>query len=161
MITTSIEFDIFLLPFVLINQTIMAGNITFTMIKPDAVAQGFIGPILTKFNEGGFAVRAMKYIKISREQAEAFYAVHQGKPFYEGLVEFMSSGPVVACILEKDDAVAGFREFIGATDPAKAHEGSIRNLYGSSIQKNAVHGSDSDENALIESNFFFSRFERF
>lgn len=139
----------------------MAGNITFTIIKPDAVAQGFIGPILTKFYEGGFRIRAMKYMWINREQAEDFYAVHHGRPFFEGLVSFMSSGPIVACILEKENAVEDFRSFIGSTDPAAAHEGSIRKLFGSTIQKNAVHGSDCDENALIESSFFFSRFERF
>lgn len=161
MCITSIEIDIFLLPFVHTKNTIMAGNITFTMIKPDAVAQGFIGPILTKFNEGGYTVRAMKYTRLSRKQAEAFYAIHKERPFFEGLVNFMSSGPIVACILEKENAVENFREFIGATDPAKAPEGSIRKLYGSSIQQNAVHGSDCDENAVIESNFFFSQFERF
>lgn len=139
----------------------MNGNITFTIIKPDAVAQGFIGPILTKFAEGGFKIKAMKYLQISRKQAEQFYAVHFGKPFFEGLVEFMSAGPIVVCILEKENAVEEFRKFIGSTDPAKAHEGSIRKLYGSSIQKNAVHGSDCDENAMSECGFFFSGIERF
>jgi nucleoside-diphosphate kinase len=139
----------------------MVGTITFTMIKPDAVAKGFIGPILTKFAEGGFAIRAMKYLHINRSQAEAFYAVHRGRPFYEGLVDFMSSGSIVACILEKENAVEDFRAFIGTTDPEKAHEGSIRKMYGTNIQMNAVHGSDCDENAVIEGNFFFSQFERF
>ncbi|HOW32554.1 MAG TPA: nucleoside-diphosphate kinase, partial [Bacteroidales bacterium] len=109
----------------------------------------------------GFSIKAMKYIQLSRGQAEAFYAVHHSRPFYEGLVEFMSSGPIVACILAKENAVEDFRAFIGSTDPEKAHEGSIRKLFGTNIQRNAVHGSDSDENAVVESNFFFSQFERF
>lgn len=139
----------------------MAGTITFSMIKPDAAAAGNIGPILTKFTQNGFSVKAMKYTQISRMQAESFYSVHRGKPFFDGLVEFMSSGPIVACILEKENAVDDFRKLIGPTDPSVAPEGSIRKIYGASIQRNAVHGSDCDTNAVMESNFFFSRIERF
>ena len=139
----------------------MTGNRTFTMIKPTAVASGFTGPILTMFNEGGFRLISMKYLHLSREQAGAFYAVHKGKPFYDSLVDFMSSAPIVAAILEKENAVEAFRTFIGATDPAKAAPGTIRNLYGKNLTENAVHGSDSDENAGIEGSFFFSRMEQF
>jgi nucleoside-diphosphate kinase len=139
----------------------MTGNITLTMIKPDAVKKNFIGPILAMINQTGFKIRAMKYMKLTKEQAEAFYAVHKGKPFYESLVEFMSSGPIVAAILEKENAVADFRKLIGATNPANADTGTIRKLYAESVQLNAVHGSDSDENANIESDFHFSKIERF
>lgn len=139
----------------------MAGNITLTMIKPLAVKKGYTGPILANISEGGFRIKAMKYLKLSKEQAEQFYSVHRERPFYHDLVKFMSSGPIVAAILEKDDAVNAYRDFIGATDPAKAKEGSIRKCYGTSIEANAVHGSDSDENAIIESDFFFSQIERF
>jgi len=139
----------------------MAGNITFSMIKPDAASAGKIGPILTIFTQNGFSIKAMKYTQISRMQAETFYSVHRGKPFFDGLVEFMSSGPIVACILEKENAVDDFRMLIGPTDPLVAPEGSIRKLYGVSIQQNAVHGSDCDTNAVIESDFFFSQIERF
>ncbi|HPD54520.1 MAG: nucleoside-diphosphate kinase [Bacteroidota bacterium] len=136
-------------------------NKTFTMIKPDAVGNNYIGPILAKINEAGFRIVAMKYTKLSAELAGQFYAVHRERPFYKDLVSYMSSGPIVAAILEKDNAVEDFRKLIGATDPAKAAPGTIRNLFAKSIEANAVHGSDSDENAAIEGNFFFSGTERF
>lgn len=136
-------------------------NRTFTMIKPDAVKAGNIGNILQMINEAGFKIIAMKYTKLSIEQAGAFYAVHKARPFYGELTEFMSSGPIVAAILEKDNAVEAFRTLIGATNPADAAEGTIRKKYAASIGENAVHGSDSDENAAIEGDFFFSSLERF
>ncbi len=139
----------------------MTGNITLTMIKPTAVEKGYIGPILAKINETGFRIVAMKYLKLSQDQARAFYSVHQGKPFYDSLVEFMSSGPIVAAILEKDNAVEEYRKLIGSTNPANAEPETIRYDFGTSLQANAVHGSDSDENAIIESDFFFSKLERF
>ena len=139
----------------------MKNNRTFTMIKPDAVAAGHIGAILDIITKNGFKIVALKYTKLSAEKAGQFYEVHKERPFYNGLVEFMSSGPIVAAILEKDNAIAEFRKLIGATNPADAAEGTIRNLYARSIGENAVHGSDSDENADIEGNFFFSAFERF
>ena|SRR5665213_1246719 len=139
----------------------MATNRTFTMIKPDAVENNYIGAILAKINEAGFRIVAMKYTKLSTETAGKFYEVHKERPFYGELVSYMSSGPIVAAILEKDDAVAAFRKLIGATDPTKAEAGTIRQLYAKSIAANAVHGSDSDENAAIEGNFFFSGTERF
>jgi nucleoside-diphosphate kinase len=136
-------------------------NRTFTMIKPDAVKAGNIGNILQMINNAGFRIVAMKYTKLSIEQAGQFYAVHSVRPFYGELTEFMSSGPIVAAILEKDNAVEDFRKLIGATNPADAAEGTIRKKYAASIGENAVHGSDSDENAEIEGNFFFSGLERF
>jgi nucleoside-diphosphate kinase len=136
-------------------------NKTFTMIKPDAVANGYIGGILKMINEAGFRIVAMKYTKLSREAAGKFYEVHKERPFYGELVDYMSSGPIVAAILEKDNAVADFRTLIGATDPTKAAEGTIRKIYAKSIAANAVHGSDSDENAEIEGNFYFSGLEKF
>lgn len=136
-------------------------NTTFTMIKPDAVKAGHIGAILDKITGAGFQIRAMKYTRLTEEQAGRFYAVHEGRPFYGELVSFMSSGPIVAAILEKDNAVADFRTLIGATNPAEAAEGTIRKQYATSIGENAVHGSDSDENAQIEGGFFFSGLERF
>jgi nucleoside-diphosphate kinase len=139
----------------------MATNRTFTMIKPDAVANGHIGAILNDIIAGGFKIVAMKYIQLSAETAGNFYAVHKERPFYGELVNFMTSGPIVAAILEKENAVEDFRTLIGATNPADAAEGTIRNKYAKSIDANAVHGSDSDENAQIEGNFFFSQFERF
>jgi nucleoside-diphosphate kinase len=139
----------------------MKTNRTFTMIKPDAVADGHIGAILDVITKNGFKIVALKYTKLSAEKAGQFYEVHKERPFYNGLVEFMSSGPIVAAILEKDNAITEFRTLIGATNPADAAEGTIRNLYAKSIGENAVHGSDSDENADIEGNFFFSAFERF
>jgi nucleoside-diphosphate kinase len=139
----------------------MRGNITLTMIKPTAVEKGYTGPILAKINESGFKIIAMKFLKLSKEQARAFYKVHEGKPFYDSLVDFMTSGPIVAAILEKEDAVEAYRKLIGPTNPANAEEGTIRNDFGTSLQANAVHGSDSDENAAIEADFFFSQLERF
>ena len=138
----------------------MSGNTTLIMIKPTAVRKEFIGPIMGKIAEGGFRIKAMKYTRLSLEDAQAFYAVHAERPFYKDLTEFMSSGPIVAAILEKENAVEAWRNFIGATNPAEAAEGTIRKLYGTSLGENAVHGSDSDENADIESNFFFSVTER-
>ena len=139
----------------------MSGNRTLTMIKPDAVRKNSIGGILQMINEAGFRIIAMKYTKLSKEKAGEFYAVHKERPFYGELVDFMSSGPIVAAILEKDNAVEDFRKLIGATDPTKAEEGTIRKLFAKSIAANAVHGSDSDENANIEADFFFSKLERF
>lgn len=136
-------------------------NRTFTMVKPDAVAANNIGGILEKINGAGFKIIAMKYTHLSREQAGKFYEVHKERPFYGELVDFMSSGPIVAAILEKDNAVADFRTLIGATNPAEAAEGTIRKLYAKSMGENAVHGSDSDANAAIEGSFFFSETERF
>lgn len=131
------------------------------MIKPDAVTNGHSGKILDHIIQAGFKVVAMKYTKLTKEQAGAFYAVHKERPFYGELVDFMTSGPIYAAILEKDNAVTDFRDLIGATNPQEAAEGTIRNLYAKSIDANAIHGSDSDENAAIEGNFFFSFFERF
>ena len=139
----------------------MTGNITFTMIKPDAVEANNIGPILAMINKAGFKILALKYMRLSKEQAGQFYAVHRERPFYGELTEYMSSGPIVAAILGKPNAVADYRKLIGATDPTKADEGTIRKLFAKSIAANAVHGSDSDENANTESNFFFSHLERF
>jgi nucleoside-diphosphate kinase len=139
----------------------MATNRTFTMIKPDAVANGHIGAIVDKITKSGFKIIALKYTYLSPEKAGQFYEVHKERPFYKDLVSFMSSGPIVAAILEKDNAIEDFRKLIGATDPAKAEEGTIRNLFAKSIDANAVHGSDSDENAVLEGSFFFSAFEKF
>lgn len=139
----------------------MSGRITFTMVKPDAVKDNNIGPILAMMNEAGFRIKAMKYTKLTAEKAGEFYAVHKERPFYGELVEFMSSGPIVAAVLEKDNAVEDFRKLIGATNPAQAEEGTIRKKFAKSIGENAVHGSDSNENAAIEANFFFSVLEQF
>lgn len=139
----------------------MAGNITFSMIKPYAVKMGLIGPILAIINEAGFKISVIKSEKLTLEQAEEFYTIHKSKPFYNDLVEFMSSGPIVAMILKKENAVEDFRELIGSTDPSKAEKGTIREKFADSLQKNAVHGSDCDENAIIESDFFFAKKERF
>src|ERR1700744_370885 len=139
----------------------METNKTFTMIKPDAVSNGHIGAILDKITQGGFKIVAMKYTYLTPEKAGEFYAVHKERGFFNDLVSFMSSGPIVAAILEKDNAVEDFRKLIGATDPSKAEPGTIRNLFAKSIDANAVHGSDSDENAKIEGSFFFTAFERF
>ncbi|MDB5232145.1 MAG: nucleoside diphosphate kinase [Chitinophagaceae bacterium] len=136
-------------------------NRTFTMIKPDATAKGHTGAILDQIIKAGFSIKAMKWTRLTTEQAGEFYAVHKERPFYGELVDFMSSGPIVAAILEKDNAVADFRKLIGATDPAKADDGTIRKLFAASVGENAVHGSDSDENAQIEGSFFFSGLERF
>lgn len=139
----------------------MSGNITFTMIKPGAVEAGHIGGIMAKIAEGGFKFKAVRMLRLSKEQAEAFYAVHSARPFFGSLVASMSSGPIIAAVLEKENAVLAYRDFIGATIPADAREGSIRKLYGTSIESNAVHGSDSDENALIEASFFFNTMDQF
>jgi len=131
------------------------------MIKPDATSKGYSGAILDMILKAGFSIKAMKWTRLTKEQAGEFYAIHKARPFYGELVEFMSSGAIIAAILEKENAVADFRKLIGATDPAKADEGTVRKLYASSVGENAVHGSDSDENAIIESDFFFSKLERF
>ncbi|MBX3253793.1 MAG: nucleoside-diphosphate kinase [Chitinophagaceae bacterium] len=136
-------------------------NRTFTMIKPDAFANGHSGAILDKIIKSGFRIVSLKLTSLTPEKAGEFYAVHKARPFYGELVEFMSSGPIIAAILEKDNAVESFRKLIGATDPAKAEEGTIRRLFAESLGKNAIHGSDSDENAAIEGNFFFSNLERY
>jgi nucleoside-diphosphate kinase len=139
----------------------MAGNRTFTMIKPDAVRAGNIGGILSMINEAGFRIVAMKLTHMTQERAGQFYEVHAARPFYGELCDFMSSGPIVAAILEKDNAVEDFRTLIGATNPANAAPGTIRAKYATSVGENAVHGSDSDENAAIEGAFHFSRLETF
>ena len=131
------------------------------MIKPKAMADGYMGKILDQIIKGGFKITALKYTHLTKADAMNFYSVHQDRPFFKDLVGFMSGGPIVAAVLEKEDAVQAYRDYIGATNPAEAAEGTIRNLYGADIQQNAVHGSDSDENAIIESNFFFSGRERF
>jgi len=136
-------------------------RITLTLIKPYAVEHGFVGPILARINEAGFRISAMKYIQLSLQEAEKFYEVHKGQHFYERLTRFMSNGPIVAAILEKENAVQEYRKLIGATDPKQADEGTLRKLFGASVEHNAVHGSDSDENAERECNFFFSALERF
>ena len=133
----------------------MSGNRTFTMIKPDAVEGGNIGNILQMITDTGFSIKAMKLTQLTTEQAQEFYAVHNERPFYGELVEYMTSGPIVAAILEKENAVADFRELFGATDPSEAKEGTIRKKYAESKGRNAVHGSDSDENANIECDFHF------
>jgi nucleoside-diphosphate kinase len=135
-------------------------NRTFTMIKPDAFSKGYSGAIIDKIQKSGFTIVALKLTRLTEEKAGEFYAVHKSRPFYGELVEFMSSGPIIAAILEKDNAVADFRKLIGATDPAKADEGTIRKLFAASLGENAIHGSDSDENAKIEGDFFFSGLER-
>ena len=139
----------------------MAGNITLTMFKPDAVEGGNMGNILQMIIDAGFEIKAMKLTQLNREMAEKFYEVHAERPFYGELVNYMTSGPIVAAILEKDNAVVDFRALIGATDPADAEEGTIRKKYAESKGRNAVHGSDSDENAVIESDFHFSSTEKF
>ena len=144
-----------------LKQNTMATNRTFTMLKPDSIENGNIGNIINMITEAGFAVKAMKYTQLSEEQAKAFYEVHAERPFYGELVEYMTSGPIVAAILEKDNAVADFRALIGATDPSEAAEGTIRAKYAESKGRNAVHGSDSDENAQIEGEFHFSASEIF
>ena len=136
-------------------------NLTFTMVKPEAVEAGNTGAILNKIENAGFRVVAMKKVLLSKERAGEFYAVHRERPFYGELVDYMSSGPIIAAILEKDNAVLDFRTLIGATDPSEATEGTIRAEFAESKAKNAVHGSDSDENALIEADFHFSKEERF
>lgn len=144
------------------NKTrFMSGNITFTMIKPDAVADGHIGAILGKISEAGYKVKALKLTQLTISDAKKFYEVHAERPFYGELVDFMSSGPMVAAVLEKDNAVEDFRTLIGATNPAEAADGTLRKMFARSVGENAVHGSDSDENALIEASFHFSGREIF
>ncbi len=138
----------------------MGGNRTFTMIKPDAMGNAYAGKVIDHIINNGFTLKAMKLVHLSKEQASEFYAVHKERPFYSGLVDFMSSGPIIAAVLEGDNAVESFRTLIGATNPEEADEGTIRKLYAEDIGRNAVHGSDSDENAGIEAGFFFSAFEQ-
>jgi nucleoside-diphosphate kinase len=139
----------------------MSGNRTFTMLKPDAIENGHMGKIIDMIIQAGFSIKAMKFTRLTEDQAKKFYEVHAERPFYGELVEYMTSGPIVAAILEKDNAVADFRALIGATDPAEAAEGTIRKYYAESKGRNAVHGSDSDENAAIESKFHFADSEIF
>ena len=139
----------------------MTNNRTFTMLKPDSIEKGNIGPILEKITASGFRIVAMKLTQLTIPDAQAFYAVHKDRPFFEDLVSYMTSGPIVAAILEKDNAVEDFRTLIGATNPAEAAEGTIRKMFAESISQNAVHGSDSDKNASIESTFHFSAREMF
>lgn len=139
----------------------MQEDFTFAIIKPNAVKNKHIGPILARINEAGFKIAAMKMVRMTKQQAEAFYLVHRERPFYGELVEFMSSGPVVVMMLKAENAVEEFRKLIGNTDPAKADEGTIRRMFAASLQMNAIHGSDSIENAKTEAAFFFSGFERF
>lgn len=139
----------------------MAGQNTFTIIKPQAVVKGYIGPILNKISEAGFKITALKMLHLTRGEAQRFYEVHVGRPFYDDLVEFMISGPIVVAVLEKENAIEDYRKLIGSTDPEKAEEGTIRKMYAESMQANAVHGSDSDENAEIEATFFFPSSDRF
>jgi nucleoside-diphosphate kinase len=134
-------------------------NLTFGIVKPDAVKAGHSGSIIQRILDNGFKVRGLKLIQMSRRQAEGFYAVHSERPFFAGLTEFMSSGPCIVMALEKDGAVKAWRDLMGATDPAKADEGTLRKDFGGSLGENAVHGSDSDENAEIEVNYFFSKLE--
>lgn len=139
----------------------MATNRTFTMIKPDAVAEGHSGAILKIIEKAGFRIVALKMVKLTKERAGQFYEVHKERPFYDSLTDYMSSGHIIAAILEKENAVTDFRTLIGSTNPEEAAEGTIRKLYAKSMQANAVHGSDSDENAEIEGNFYFSNIEKF
>ena len=136
-------------------------NFTFTIVKPCAIKSGYMGAILADIQKAGFEISAMKYIQMTQSQAEAFYSVHRGLPFYDPLVQFMISGPVAVAILKRENAVEEYRKLIGTTDPAKAAEGTIRKKYAKNTRENAVHGSDSDESAAAESNFFFSQCERF
>ena len=139
----------------------MAGNRTFTMIKPDAFADGHSGAMIKMIEEAGFKINALKLTQLTSEKAGEFYAVHSERPFYGELCAYMSSGPIIAMILEKDNAVQDFRTLIGSTNPAEAAEGTIRKLFAKSLEANAIHGSDSDENAEIEGNFFFTENEVF
>jgi len=139
----------------------MAGKITFSMIKPTAFRNKNAGAILSLITGADFKIIALKMTQMTKTDAELFYNIHRGKPFFESLVDFMSSGPIIALVIEKENAVAAYREYIGSTNPAEAKEGTIRNLFGKSIQENAVHGSDSDENAIRETFFFFSERELF
>jgi nucleoside-diphosphate kinase len=139
----------------------MQGKITFTMIKPRAMSKGYAGDILSMISKAGFWIAGMRIIQLSKQQAEEFYGVHRERPFYADLVSFMTSGPIVVAVLEKNNAVEDYRKLIGATDPTKAEDGTLRKLFAESIEANAVHGSDSDENAKIEAGFFFGRSDMF
>ena len=136
-------------------------NITFTMLKPDSVSKGNIGKIIDKIIQDGFKIIAMKYTRLSTEDASKFYSIHSDKPFFRDLISYMTSGPIVAAVLKKENAVEDFRKLIGSTNPLEAEKGTIRNLFADSISENAIHGSDSDENAIIESNFHFEEEEIF
>ena len=136
-------------------------NITFTMLKPDSVSKGNIGKIIDKIIQDGFEIIAMKYTRLSTEDASKFYSIHSERPFFKDLILYMTSGPIVAAVLKKENAVEDFRKLIGATNPLEAEKGTIRNLFADSISENAIHGSDSDENAIIESNFHFDKDEIF
>ena len=136
-------------------------NITFTMLKPDSVSKGNIGKIIDKIIEDGFEIVAMKYTRLSTEDASKFYSIHSERPFFKDLISYMTSGPIVAAVLKKENAVEDFRKLIGSTNPLEAEKGTIRNLFADSISENAIHGSDSDENAIIESNFHFEKDEIF
>ncbi len=140
---------------------LMAGRQTLTILKPDAVSKGVAGAILKEIQKAGFRIVALKLTRLTPEQAGQFYAIHKQRPFYNDLVKFMTSGPVIPAILEKDNAVEAFRTLIGATNPANAAEGTIRKTFAESLERNAIHGSDSDENAIVECDFFFSQLERF
>ena len=140
-------------------MTAQTGNLTFAIIKPDSVRAGNTGSIIQRITDNGFTIRALKLLHMSIKEAEGFYAVHRERPFFAGLTEFMSSGPCVVLALEKEGAVKAWRDLMGATDPAKAEEGTIRKEFGSSVGENATHGSDSDENAAIEIAYFFSKLE--
>jgi nucleoside-diphosphate kinase len=135
----------------------MSGNRTFTMLKPDTVESNNIGNVTQMITDAGFVIKAMKLTQLSKDQAKEFYSVHKERPFYEELVEYITSGPIVAAVLEKDNAVEDFRNLIGSTDPSEAEEGTIRKKYAESKGRNAVHGSDSDENAQIEAAFHFNK----
>jgi nucleoside-diphosphate kinase len=137
----------------------MAGRITFAMLKPDAVKNGHIGKIIDRIIQAGFQIRAMKMVRLTDKQAAQFYIIHKDRPFYSSLIQFMTSGPCIPMILERENAVAEFRKLIGATDPAKAEEGTIRKAFATSIEANAIHGADSEENALREARFFFAEME--
>ena len=139
----------------------MKSNRTFTMLKPDSIEQGFMLPILNMIQDAGFNIIALKYKKMTTDEAEQFYSIHSDKPFFKDLIKFMTRGPIVAAILQKNNAVSDFRTLIGSTNPDEAAEGTIRKLFATSVSENAVHGSDSDENALIESKFHFSGREIF
>lgn len=139
----------------------MTGRITLALIKPGAVARNFTVPILSRIDEAGFHIAAMKMVWLTRNEACTFYGIHHGKPFFPELIDFMTSGPIIAAILERPKAVEAFRNLIGNTNPDKAEEGTLRNLFAESLTKNAVHGSDSDENALREADFFFPRMDRY
>jgi nucleoside-diphosphate kinase len=139
----------------------MAGNITLTMIKPTALGNGNGGSILKMIQDAGFRIAALRMLQLTEDQAKKFYAIHASRPFFQGLVQFMTSGPIIAALLEKDNAVEDFRALIGATNPDEAGEGTVRRIFGKNVQENAVHGSDSDENARREAAFFFSELERF